>query len=79
MRCKYIQAAVVKLSADGKYMGNILQPHNTPLSVHQMKQVFYLDETVWIKGLTNSAIKIGKLLALKWWVRQTLAVSDIPV
>ena len=55
---KYIPAAVVKLSAHGKYMDNILQPHNTPSSLHQMKQVLWASQ---------GAIYTGKLLALKWW------------
>ena len=52
----YIPAAVVKLSAHGKYMDNILQPHNTPLSLHQMKEVLWASQ---------GAINTGKLLALK--------------
>ena len=38
---KPLWLTVVRLSVHGKYMGNILQPHNTPLSLHQMKQVFW--------------------------------------
>ena len=52
---KYTETAVIKLSAHGKYMGNILQPHNTPWSLHQVKQVFGMNLCKF-KGLTNSEI-----------------------
>ena len=44
MTVKYIQAAVVKLSACGKYMGNILQPHNTLVS--SSNEAAFWDESV---------------------------------
>ena len=59
-----IQAEVIDIK-NGKYIGNILQPDNNLLSLHQMKQGFFEMNLCEFKGLTNSAILAGKLLTLK--------------